>query len=136
MMMMTTETTIYKWVNKKVARKSAPREDTEPPSSKSDTRARTRRLFRSVVRKQKGSANRRKARRKLARHYVRIANIRADALHKLTTDLTRRFELIGIEDLNVKGMLSNRHFFRWVSDMGFFEFRRQLNYKARDAFTS
>ena len=93
---------------------------------------RLRRLSRSVARKQKGSANRRKARRKLARHYARIANIRADALHKLTTDLTRRFELIGIEDLNVKGMLSNRHLSRSVSDMGFFEFRRQLDYKARD----
>ena len=93
---------------------------------------RLKRLSRSVARKQKGSANRRKARLKLARHYVRIANIRADALHKLTTDLTRRFELIGIEDLNVKGMLSNRHLSRSVSDMSFFEFRRQLDYKARD----
>ena len=93
---------------------------------------RLRRLSRSVARKQKGSANRRKARLKLARHYARIANIRADALHKLTTDLTRRFELIGIEDLNVKGMLSNRHLSRSVSDMSFFEFRRQLDYKARD----
>ena len=93
---------------------------------------RLRRLSRSVARKQKGSANRRKARLKLARHYARIANIRADALHKLTTDLTRRFELIGIEDLNVKGMLENRHLSRSVSDMGFFEFRRQLDYKARD----
>ena len=93
---------------------------------------RLRRLSRSVARKQKGSANRRKARLKLARYYARIANIRTDALHKLTTDLTRRFELIGIEDLNVKGMLSNRHLSRSVSDMGFFEFRRQLDYKARD----
>lgn len=93
---------------------------------------RLRRLSRSVARKQKGSANRRKARLKLARRYARSANIRADALHKLTTDLTRRFELIGIEDLNVKGMLSNRHLSRSVSDMGFFEFRRQLDYKARD----
>ena len=93
---------------------------------------RLRRLSRSVARKQKGSANRKKARLKLARHYTRIANIRADALHKLTTDLTRRFELIGIEDLNVKGMLENRHLSRSVSDMGFFEFRRQLDYKARD----
>ena len=93
---------------------------------------RLRRLSRFVVRKQKGSANRSKARLKLARLHARIANIRADALHKLTTDLTRRFELIGIEDLNVKGMLENRHLSRSVSDMGFFEFRRQLDYKARD----
>ena len=72
-----------------------------------------------MARKQKGSANCREARLKLARHYARIANIRADALHKLTTDLTRRFELIGIEDLNVKGMLSNRHLIFSCVDAGF-----------------
>ena len=56
---------------------------------------RLRHLSRSVARKQKGSANRGKARLKLARLHARIANIRADALHKLTTDLIRCFELIG-----------------------------------------
>ena len=43
--------------------------------------------------------------------------------------LTCRFHTIGIEDLNVKGMVKNRHLSRAVSDMGFFEFRRQLDYK-------
>ena len=51
-------------------------------------------------------------------------------LHQLTTDLTRRFHTIGIEDLNVSGMVKNRHLSRAISDMGFFEFRRQLEYKA------
>ncbi|MCX7258521.1 MAG: RNA-guided endonuclease TnpB family protein [Polaromonas sp.] len=91
---------------------------------------RLQRLSRGLSRKVKGSQNRKKARMKLARLHARISNIRKDALHQLTTDLTRRFHTIGIEDLNVKGMLKNRHLSRAVSDMGFFEFRRQLEYKA------
>ncbi|MDD2728470.1 RNA-guided endonuclease TnpB family protein [Malikia sp.] len=91
---------------------------------------RLRQLSRSLSRKQKGSANRKKARARLAKLHARIANIRSDALHQLTTDLTRRFHTIGIEDLNVKGMVRNRRLSRSIADMGFFEFRRQLDYKA------
>ncbi|MCG5495026.1 RNA-guided endonuclease InsQ/TnpB family protein [Ectothiorhodospira variabilis] len=91
---------------------------------------RLRRVSRSLSRKQKGSSNRNKAKAKLARLHARIANIRQDALHKLTSDLTRRFHTIGIEDLNVRGMMANRHLARSIADMSFHECRRQLAYKA------
>jgi putative transposase len=89
-----------------------------------------RRVSRGLSRKVKGSKNREKAKKKPARLHARIGNIRSDALHPLTTNLTRRFHTIGIADLNVRGMLKNRHLSRSIADMGFFEFRRQLDYKA------
>jgi putative transposase len=88
------------------------------------------RLSRSLSRKLKGSANRRKAKWKLARLHARIANIRNDVMHKLTTDLVTRFAVIGVEDLNVRGMMANGRLARAVADVGMFEFGRQLAYKA------
>ena len=91
---------------------------------------RLRRLSRALSRKLKGSRNQGKAKLKVARLHERIAHIRRDGLHQLTTSITRRFHTIGIEDLNVKGMLTNRRLSRAIADMGFYEFRRQLVYKA------
>lgn len=91
---------------------------------------RLRRLNKSLARKKIGSANRTKAKTKLGKLHKKIADIRKDDLHKLTNRLATEYDIIGIENLNVKGMVANRKLARAVSDMGFFEFRRQLEYKA------
>jgi putative transposase len=90
---------------------------------------RLRRLSRVLSRKMNGSRNRAKARIRLARLHARIADIRRNGLHQLTTSLARRFHTIGIEDLNVRGMLANRRLARAIADMGWSEWRRQLQYK-------
>jgi putative transposase len=107
----------------------------EGPKALRSNLKKLRRLSRSLSRKVKGSANRRKAKAKIARLHARISNIRKDGLHKLTTELVNRFAVIGIEDLNVKGMMANGKLSRAVADMGFHEFRRQLGYKAAMAGT-
>ena len=99
------------------------------------TLKRVKRLCRALSRKVKGSRNREKARHRLARCHGRLAAIRADALHKLTAALVRDCGCIVIEDLNVKGMTRNRKLARAISDMGFGEFRRQLDYKQELAGT-
>ena len=88
------------------------------------------RLSKSLSRKQKGSNNREKAKTKLSRLYYKISNIRKDFLHKLTTNLVKSYDTIAIEDLNVKGMVKNRKLARSIHDLGFYELKRQLIYKA------
>jgi len=66
---------------------------------------RLRRLSRRHSRCQRGSANRRKASRRLARHHARLAALRRDHLHKLSTMLAKSHGRIVVEDLNVRGML-------------------------------
>lgn len=96
-----------------------------------------RRLSRRHARKKKGSKNREKARRRLARLHARIANVRRDSLHKATSSLVAKTRLpeerpavIVLEDLNVSGMLKNRRLSRAIADVGLYEFKRQLQYKA------
>ena len=76
------------------------------------------------------SNNRRKASMKVAKLHMRIANIRNDFTHKTTTRLVSKNQAIGIEDLNVSGMTKNHKLARALSDVGFGEFRRQMEYKA------
>ena len=89
-----------------------------------------RRLNKSLARKVKGSKNREKAKTKLSRLHAKIGNIRQDFSHKLTTHLVKEYDTICIEDLNVSGMVRNRKLARAISDLGFYEFKRQLIYKA------
>lgn len=70
------------------------------------------RIQRKMSRQKKGSKNRQKTKMKLSRMHAKIANIRKDFLHKLTTKLSRENQTIVIEDLNVKGMMKNRRLSR------------------------
>jgi putative transposase len=77
------------------------------------------------------SANRRKGARALARLHARIAHVRRDFTHKLTTRLCRDNQTVVIEDLDVRGMPANSRLARAIADVGFYELRRQLHYKAK-----
>ena len=88
------------------------------------------RLSKQLSRKQQGSTNREKAKTKLSRLHLKISNIRKDFLHKLTTNLVKSYDIICLENLNIQGMVKNRKLSRAINDLGFYELKRQLVYKA------
>ena len=88
-----------------------------------------RRASRAHARTRPGSANRHKSAARLARIHARVADVRADALHKATSELAARYETVIAEDLNVTGMTRNRTLARAISDQGFGAARRMLGYK-------
>lgn len=88
------------------------------------------RLQRQLSKKQKGSNNRAKARMRLARAYEKQTNQRRDYLHSITNSLLRDNDYVFMEDLNVQGMLKNRHLSKAIAEIGFNTFKGILKDKA------
>lgn len=109
----------------------------ENPKALRKAQSKLKRFQRELSRRKKGGKNREKTRQKIAKAHQRIANIRRDTLHKATSDIvaktkpdSKRPSVVVLEDLNVSGMLSNHCLAQAISDVGFAEFRRQLEYKS------
>lgn len=108
----------------------------ENPKPLRKAQTKLRRLQRELSRRKQGGQNREKTRRRIAKAHQRIANIRHDTLHKATSAIMaktkpdgERPSVVVLEDLNVSGMLANHCLAQAISDVGFTEFRRQLEYK-------
>ena len=89
------------------------------------------RLAKSLSRKVRGSVNYQKAKLRLARFHERVASIRRDFLHKLSTNLVKTYDIICIETLTVNNMMKSHKLAKSFQDVSLYEFIRQLEYKAR-----
>nr|DAF01892.1 MAG TPA: endonuclease [Caudoviricetes sp.] len=89
-----------------------------------------RKLAKAVSRKRFNSNNRNKARIKLARFHEKISNIRRDFIHKLSSSLIRSYDIICIENLNIKGLIKSK-LAKSFQDVSLSEFIRMLEYKAK-----
>jgi len=94
-------------------------------------RKRLKKAQKNLSRKQKGSKNREKARIKVAKIHLKISDSRKDFLHKLTTQLVRENQTIAVESLAVKNLVKNHQLALAISDSGWSELIRQLDYKCR-----
>jgi putative transposase len=109
------------------------------PRHLSNAQQRLRALGRALARKvgpdrrtgRRASNRWQRAQTRLGRAHARVAHLRRDSLHKLTTRLASEHATVVVEDLNVSGMLRNRGLARHIADAGFTELRRQLTYKTQ-----
>lgn len=103
------------------------------PKSLANTEKRLTHRQRELCRRQKGSKNRTKTKKKLTKLHYKISNIRRYALNEVSNYLTVKAKpkIIVLENLNVKGMMQNRHLSKAISDASFYELRRQVEYKSK-----
>jgi putative transposase len=86
-------------------------------------------LNRQLARRKKGSRRWYKAKQQMEVFHGRIANRRADQVNKMTTAVAKTYRMVGMEDLNAKGMVRNHHLALSLSDAAFGEIKRQMQYK-------
>ena len=89
------------------------------------------RLNRELARRKRASKRRERTRLRLARQHAKVANQRKDWLHKITTYLVRKYDVIALEDLNVRGMVKNHNLAKAITNVSFGEFNRQIEYKSQ-----
>ena len=100
------------------------------PKQLSKTQRKLARLQRKLARQQAGSNNREKTKRAIAKLHYKIKCIRDDAAHKMTTEITKKYSRVIIEDLSISDMLHDNDFAAYLADAALYEKRRQLEYKA------
>lgn len=102
----------------------------ENPKSLKKNLKKLKRKQRQISRKKKGSKNREKAKNKLNKLHYRISNIRKDCLHKATSKIINDNQVIILEDLRISNMMKNHKLAQAISDVGMYEFKRQIDYKS------
>jgi putative transposase len=89
-------------------------------------------LQKRASKKQKGSANRKKANLRVARLHEKITNQRLDFLHKTTTAIAKQYDTVACENLNISGMLRNHKLAQSIADLGLGKFYTLLQYKMQE----
>lgn len=102
----------------------------ENPKALKKNLKKLKRKQRQLSKKKKGSKNREKAKQKLSKLHYKISNIRKDCLHKATSKIINDNQVIVMEDLKISNMMKNHNLAQAISDVGMYEFRRQIEYKS------